>query len=148
MNIIHNLNLTPYSQKLRREMTPEERKLWYNFLKGIPLTVHRQKVIENYIVDFYIAQAKIIIELDGSQHYDDKAARLDEIRNKRLKELGYTVKIYEFRYYSAIQRSLYGYRKSLRGAVVTPHPSCNASHLPLKGKARIENRYTKRTYQM
>ena len=91
MNIIHNLNLTPYSQKLRREMTPEERKLWYNFLKGIPLTVHRQKVIENYIVDFYIAQAKIIIELDGSQHYDDKAARLDEIRNKRLKELGYTV---------------------------------------------------------
>ena len=91
MNTIYNPKLTPYSQKLRREMTAEEKKLWYDFLKELPLTVRRQKVIENYIVDFYIAKAKIIIELDGSQHYEDEAVHLDKLRDERLKELGYTI---------------------------------------------------------
>ena len=51
-------------------MTKEERKLWYDFLKQLPQTVNRQKTIGNYIVDFYCAEAKLVIELDGSQHYE------------------------------------------------------------------------------
>ena len=71
MNKTNNPNLTEYSKKLRREMTKEERHLWYDFLKPLPFTFHRQKVIGSYIVDFYCAKAKLVIELDGSQHYED-----------------------------------------------------------------------------
>ena len=69
MNQNNNPHLKPFAQKLRREMTREERHLWYDFLKSLPVTVNRQKVIGSYIVDFYIASAKLVIELDGSQHY-------------------------------------------------------------------------------
>ena len=55
MNNLHNEALRPFSQKLRRDMTKEERHLWFDFLKGLPVTVHRQKVLGNYIADFYIA---------------------------------------------------------------------------------------------
>ena len=51
-------------------MTKDERHLWYDFLKTLPITANRQKVLGNYIVDFYIAAAKLVIELDGSQHYE------------------------------------------------------------------------------
>ena len=60
--------LTGFSQKLRKYMTKEERHLWYDYLKRLPVTVNRQKVIGEYIVDFYVSEARIIIELDGSQH--------------------------------------------------------------------------------
>ena len=68
MNELHNARLKPFSRKMRREMTKEERHLWYDFLKSLPVTVHRQKVLRDYIADFYIASRKIVIELDGSQH--------------------------------------------------------------------------------
>ena len=55
MNKTNNSCLTGNAQKLRREMTQEERHLWYDFLKGLPVTVNRQKVIGHYIVDFYCA---------------------------------------------------------------------------------------------
>ena len=67
MNQTNNPKLTPFARKLRREMTKEERHLWYDFLKPLPVTVNRQKVIGPYIVDFYCAGAKLVIELDGSQ---------------------------------------------------------------------------------
>ena len=72
-------------------MTPEERHLWYDFLKTLPITIKRQKVIGNYIVDFYCASAKIIIELDGSQHYEDKGIQKDTKRDLFLKNNGYLV---------------------------------------------------------
>ena len=72
-------------------MTKEERKLWYNFLKKLPVTVHRQKPIGNYIVDFYCASAKIVIELDGSQHYEDTAIEADSKRDGFLRKQGLTV---------------------------------------------------------
>ncbi len=72
-------------------MTKEERHLWYDFLKYLPITVNRQKVIGNYIVDFYIAQAKIVIELDGTQHYSNKGIDDDKIRDEFLNNLGITV---------------------------------------------------------
>ena len=58
-------------------MTKEERRLWYDFLKFLPMTVHRQKVIDPYIVDFYIAKTKLVIELDGSQHYEREHEQAD-----------------------------------------------------------------------
>lgn len=91
MNELHNEQLRPFSQKMRREMTKEERHLWYDFLKGLPVTVHRQKVLGSYIADFYIASAKVAIELDGSQHYMDAGVRSDQNRDAWMREKGITV---------------------------------------------------------
>jgi very-short-patch-repair endonuclease len=86
--------LTPLAQHLRKKMTKEERHLWYDFLKDIPTTVNRQKVIGPYIADFYCASAKLVIELDGSQHYDSEGIIADEERDKYLRSLGLTIKRY------------------------------------------------------
>jgi len=75
-------------------MTKEERRLWYDFLKSQPVTVNRQKVIGKYIVDFYCAEAQLIIELDGSQHYNDEGQDGDRERDNYLRELGFTVRRY------------------------------------------------------
>ena len=91
MNKTSNQKLTANAQKLRKNMTKEERNLWYNFLKELPITINKQKVIGNYIVDFYCASAKIVIELDGSQHFEEQGKRYDEKRDKYLKSLGLTV---------------------------------------------------------
>ena len=72
-------------------MTKEERHLWYDCLKQLPMTVHRQKVLGNYIVDFYIASAKIVLELDGSQHYEKKHQEKDKQRDDYLKSIGCSV---------------------------------------------------------
>ena len=71
MNSNANLHLKTNAQKLRKNMTRQERHLWYDFLKKLPITVNCQKVIGKYIVDFYCAGAKTVIELDGSQHYEE-----------------------------------------------------------------------------
>ena len=91
MNETSNPKLTPFAQKLRREMTKEERRLWYDFLKQLPVTVNRQKVIGHYIVDFYCAEAGLVIEIDGSQHYDEAGAAADRERDEALNRLGLTV---------------------------------------------------------
>ncbi len=91
MNKTNNPNLTKNAKILRKNMTKEERHLWYDFLKTLPITVNRQKVIGNYIVDFYIASSKLVIELDGSQHYEDKYKEADIIRDKYLNNLSITV---------------------------------------------------------
>ena len=72
-------------------MTRHERHLWYDFLKPLPIMVHRQKIIGPYIVDFYVAEKKLVIELDGSQHYDIRGKQADEIRDQFLREQGLTV---------------------------------------------------------
>ncbi len=87
----YNAKIVPNSKTLRKNMTVEERKLWYDFLKKLPLTVNRQKVIRNYIVDFFCASKKIVIEIDGSQHYEDEGRKKDTIRNNELSRLGYSV---------------------------------------------------------
>ena len=91
MNQTHNPRLSGHAKQLRKNMTKEERQLWYDFLKTLPIMVHRQKVIGGYIVDFYIAEAKIVIELDGSQHYELKEKRADEARDTYLHSEGITV---------------------------------------------------------
>ena len=72
-------------------MTKEERHLWYDFLKNYPVRFLRQKVIDNYIVDFYCHSARLIIELDGSQHYEEKGLLKDAIRTERLEKRDLTV---------------------------------------------------------
>ena len=91
MRHLGNASLRPLSQKLRRDMTKEERRLWYDFLRSQPVPFHRQKVIGNYIVDFYCAKAHLAIELDGSQHYEDKALERDAKRTADLRALGISV---------------------------------------------------------
>ena len=91
LNQTNNPKLRPNAQKLRREMTKEERRLWYDFLKQLPITINRQKVIDHYIVDFYCASRKLVIELDGSQHYEEKGSSSDQERDRRLNELGISV---------------------------------------------------------
>ena len=91
MNQTNNPKLRKNAQKLRREMTKEERRLWYDFLKQLPLTVNRQKVIGHYVVDFYCASAKLVIELDGSQHYESEGTASDWERDYALNQLGITV---------------------------------------------------------
>ena len=72
-------------------MTKEERHLWYDFFKTLPITVNRQKVIGKYIVDFYCATTKTVIELDGSQHFEENGQLKDKIRDAYLNNLGITV---------------------------------------------------------
>ncbi len=79
------------ARKLRREMTPWERKLWYCFLNRYPIRFQRQKAIDHYIVDFFCAKAGLIIELDGGGHYEPEAQQKDEARTKALEALGYKV---------------------------------------------------------
>ena len=76
---------------LRKNMTPEERHLWYDFLKTYPIRFNRQKIIGKYIVDFYSAKAKLIIELDGSQHYEESSIKKDYERTKFLEQYGFKV---------------------------------------------------------
>ena len=88
MNEFSNGKLTENAKKLRREMTKEEKHLWYDFLKKLPFEVKRQKVIGKYIVDFYIPKYKIVIELDGIQHYTDESIDKDSERDIYLQSKG------------------------------------------------------------
>ena len=88
MNTTYNGKLVSNAKKLRRDMTKEERHLWYDCLKQLPVTVHRQKVLGQYIVDFYIASRKIVIELDGSQHYERVHHEKDILRDQYLESMG------------------------------------------------------------
>ena len=87
----HNPDLTPRAKELRKNMTDQERHLWYSFLKDYPVRILRQKVIDDYIVDFYCHDAKITIEIDGSQHYTDEGLEHDQIRTENISDRGITV---------------------------------------------------------
>ena len=91
MNYKHNPNLTEYAKDLRKNMTKEERHLWHDFLKNYPVRFLRQKVIDNYIVDFYCSKARLVIELDGSQHYENSGLLKDRIRTQRIEKRNLTV---------------------------------------------------------
>ena len=87
----HNQQLVPFAKQLRKEMTKEERHLWYDFLRTYSVRFSRQKVLGKYIADFYSAEAKLVIELDGSQHYEDVNAEKDTERTAFLESYGLTV---------------------------------------------------------
>ena len=87
----HNPKLNSFAKNLRKNMTKEERKLWYEFFKDYPVKILRQKIIGKYIVDFYCAQANLVIEIDGSGHYEADKKAEDQERTKYLNEYGITV---------------------------------------------------------
>ena len=91
MNYKHTPSLTQNAQKLRKNMTKEERHLWYDFLRNYPVRFLRQKVIDQYIADFYCSKAGLIVELDGSQHYSEEGLLKARIRTTRLESRGLTV---------------------------------------------------------
>ena len=87
----YNKENIPLAKALRRNMTPWERKLWYDFLRNYPIRFQRQKVIGNYIADFYCAKARLVIELDGGGHYTPEQTRKDELRTDDLASMKLTV---------------------------------------------------------
>ncbi len=91
MNRKHNTELTTKAKQLRKNMTDEERHLWHDFLKSYPVRFLRQKIIDNYIVDFYCHQARLVIELDGSQHYENEGLQKDAIRTEKIERRNLTI---------------------------------------------------------
>ncbi len=91
MNYKHNSKLTGLAKTLRKNMTKEEKHLWYDFLSKYPVRFLRQKVIDDYIVDFYCSSVGLIIELDGAQHYTETGEEKDRIRTEKLSERDLTV---------------------------------------------------------
>lgn len=124
MNKLQNKGLTANAKTLRKHMTKEERHLWYDFFKQLPLTVNRQKVIGPYIVDFYCAEAKLVIELDGCQHYEDRGKASDAERDDYLRQQGLSVVRYSnseiHTQFEAVCQDLY-------------------QRLPLEGKLSVED---------
>ena len=90
MNTYNRSNI-PLAKTLRKNMTPQEKRLWYRFLRGYPIKFQRQKPISNYIADFYCAEAKLVIELDGGGHYTDQQAAKDDARTADIENLGIMV---------------------------------------------------------
>ena len=81
----------PFAKALRKNMTPWERKFWYEYLRDYPVRFQRQKAIGNYIVDFYCAKAQLVIELDGGGHYTPEQAKKDNLRTKELEAMNLNV---------------------------------------------------------
>ncbi len=88
MEYLHNKKLTAYAKILRKGMTAEECKLWYNFLKHYPVRFLRQKVLGFYIVDFYCSKAQLVIEVDGKEHFRSKGKEKDSVRTEYLEKRG------------------------------------------------------------
>ena len=87
----HNAKLVPLAKELRKNMTKEERHLWYDFLRSYSIRFSRQKVLGKYIADYYCAEAKLVIELDGSQHYEEEEKKKDIERTVFLESYGIRV---------------------------------------------------------
>ena len=76
---------------LRRDMTRQEKHLWYDFLRNFPIKIYKQRIIDHFIADFYCHQARLVIEIDGSQHYSAEEKAYDEARTKILEKYGLQV---------------------------------------------------------
>lgn len=87
----YNKKLVPIAKTLRKNMTDEEKHLWYCFLKNYPIRIYRQKVLGKYIADFYCSKAKLVIEIDGSQHYDAVGLNYDKLRTEFIEKYDLTV---------------------------------------------------------
>ena len=87
----HNTTLTSNAKALRKNMTKEERHLWYDFLRTYPVRFLRQKIIDQFIADFYCHAARLVLELDGSQHYSPDGLVKDAVRTERIEDRGLTV---------------------------------------------------------
>lgn len=87
----YNKDNIKLAKTLRKNPTPWERKLWYDFLRNYPVRFQRQKAIGNYIADFYCARARLVIELDGGGHYEKEQQEKDELRTEELEKMNLKV---------------------------------------------------------
>ena len=94
MSLDYNQKNIALAKNLRQNATPQENHLWYDFLAKYEVRFQRQKAIDNFIADFYCHKAKLIIEIDGSQHYTEEGKQNDEFRTEILE--GYDLKIIRF----------------------------------------------------
>ena len=94
MSLDYNENNIALARNLRQNATPQENHLWYDFLSKYKIRFQRQKTIDNFIADFYCHKAKLVIEIDGSQHYDTAGKQKDEFRTEILE--GYDLKVIRF----------------------------------------------------
>ena len=134
MNHTNNPKLKRNAQILRKNMTKEECHLWYDFLKLLPCTVNRQKVIGRYIADFYCAGAKLIIELDGSQHYSEDGIQNDMERDAYFASQGLTV----LRYTNLdVKENFEGVCTDILRRIDTSSGTAAPRHLPLKGEGYL-----------
>ena len=90
-SIKKNNKLLENARFLRREMTRHEKHLWYDFLQHYPVKIYKQRIIDNFIADFYCHKAKLVIELDGSQHYTPEGKSYDEARTEIINQYGIRV---------------------------------------------------------
>ncbi len=91
MDKMYNPKLVAKAAALRKQMTKQERHLWYGYLREYDVPFYRQKILGHYIADFYCARAKLVVELDGSQHYENAGMQYDAQRTKELSQFGLTV---------------------------------------------------------
>ena len=94
MSLQYKKELVPYAKELRKNATKQENHLWYDFLRTYPVRFQRQKTIDGFIVDFYCHKARLIIELDGSQHYTEEGLVYDEERTQVLNK--YNLEVLRF----------------------------------------------------
>ena len=95
MSLPYNHKLIPNAKELRKKATPQEKHLWYDFLCSYPVRFQRQKTIDRFIVDFYCHAAKLVVEIDGSQHYTEDGAAYDAERSQLLTQK-YDLKVMRF----------------------------------------------------
>ncbi len=121
-----SIKLKALSRNLRNQATPQENRLWYDFLKTQPQRIYRQKVIGNYIVDFYCPSVHLVIESDGAQHYEDAAMKYDKQRTAYLEILGLTVLRFTNgdvnRNFDGVCETILGYLKQAGKSSVTAGP--------------------------
>ena len=91
MSLRYGKDIIPLAKRLRRNMTPEEWRLWYEFLSRYPAKFQRQKTIDRYIADFYCFSAALVVEVDGGQHYTDEGEEYDRLRSECFHKLGLAV---------------------------------------------------------
>ena len=93
-SLAYNKKNIAFAKTLRKNATPQEKHLWYDFLANYAVRFQRQKAIDNFIADFYCHRAKLVIEIDGAQHYTEEGAQKDEFRTEILE--GYDLKVIRF----------------------------------------------------
>ena len=91
MSLTYNGNNIPRAKNLRKNATPQEKQLWYDFLSKYEIRFQRQKAIDHFIADFYCHRAKLVIEIDGSQHYTPDGKDYDNFRTEILERYDLTV---------------------------------------------------------
>ena len=89
--VMKNNRMLPRARELRRDMTPQEKKLWYQFLRHHPVKFYKQRIIDSFIADFYCASARLVIEVDGMQHYTEQGQAYDEQRTAIISRYGIKV---------------------------------------------------------